>query len=156
MPYSMNSTKSLWSSIEKVIFVVNYTSLDELAKFRESIKAVGLNIHECVILCNVSKRKEKSLLPEHNSVVFLNENEIKLFGRIKNVKASKLFSRNFDLLLVIDDFQKKIEKQLTKLNAKMKVGVNTENVNLDIRLNSKSKNQLHLLEFVKGTLEKIN
>ena len=152
----MNNTKSLWSSIVKVIFVVNYTNLDELAKLRESIKTVGLNIHECVILCNVSKRKEKGLLPEHNSVVFLNENEIKLFGRIKNVKASKLFSRNFDLLLVIDDFQKKIEKQLTKLNAKMKVGVNTENVNLDIRLNSKSKNQLHLLEFVKGTLEKIN
>ena len=78
----MNKTKSIWSSIRKVILVVNFTNLDELTKLRESIKKVGLNIHECVILCNVSDRKEKNILREKNSVVFLNEKEINFFGRI--------------------------------------------------------------------------
>ena len=152
----MNKTKSMWSSIRKVILVVNFTNLDELTKLRESIKKVGLNIHECVILCNVSDRKEKNILREKNSVVFLNEKEINFFGRVKNVEAIKLFTRKFDLMLIFEDLPKKIEKQMTKLNAKMKVGVNTQNANLAIRLNSNSKSQMHLLEFVKKTLEKIN
>ena len=152
----MDKAKSIWSSIVKVTIVVNYTNLDQLAKLRASIKEVGLNIHECVILCIVSDRKEKNTMREQNSVVFLNEKEINLLGRIKNAEASKLFARKFDLLLIIDELPKKIEKQLTKLRATMKVGLNTENVNLDIRLSSNSKNQLHLLEFVKDTLGKIN
>ena len=130
----MNKTKSIWSSIRKVILVVNFTNLDELTKLRESIKKVGLNIHECVILCNVSDRKEKNILREKNSVVFLNEKEINFFGRVKNVEAIKLFTRKFDLMLIFEDLPKKIEKQMTKLNAKMKVGVNTKNANLAIRL----------------------
>lgn len=151
----MDKNQNIWSSIEKVLIVINFKKLEQLAEYRSAIKEAGLNINDCFILAIVDNKKEKEALPEKGSVVFINEKEINLFGKLKNDLASEVLSRKFEAHFVFCELSKKIGKQLSKSKTKLKVGVNCNNDFYDINLSSESISPKHLFNFAKQTLEKI-
>lgn len=151
----MSSTQSIWKSTEKMLLVVNYVTVEELQKFREAIKEMGLNIHQCKILAVVESKKEKILLREVSSVTYCSPQELNLLGKLKNEDAVKLFSDKFDTITIIGDLNKKISKLIKKMAPKNAVGVNSNVEFLTINMTSKSSSPAQLLNFVKQTLEKI-
>jgi hypothetical protein len=152
----MNKGNSIWATAEKMLLVVKYSSLDDLKKFREAIKDIGLNVHQCNILAIVDSKKEAQMLTEISSVAYFSEKEINLLGRFKNEKVAKVIGEKYDLLTVIGDSNKKINKVLKRVSTKMAVGVNSNVEFLTINMKSESSSAGQLLNFVKQTLEKIN
>lgn len=147
---------SLWENLNKILVVVEFNTLDELKKYREAIKNCGLNVYESAILSIVESKKEKEMLGDISSVVFLNEREYGLLGNLKNAEAVKLFARKFDAIIVIGDFSKRIDKSLKKMNPKVRIGLNSKKYECDISLTSNAKEPDHLLNFVKRMTEKLN
>ena len=152
----MNNAKNIWFSMRKVLLVVNYESIEQIKQFRSAMKEVNLNIHDCVILAIVNDKKEKDALGEISSVVFINEKEFNLFGKLKNEMAAKILQRNFDAQLFFSDAPKKIAKKLKKQKVNIRIGVNVTSNECDIKLQSDSSSPVHLLNFVKEMLEKIS
>jgi hypothetical protein len=151
----MGIQNNIWSQLSRGLFVVKYTSIDELKKYREAIKAVNMNIHDCTILAIVDTKKEKNTLGEQSNVVFVSEQEFNLFGVLKNEEAKNTVNRAYDVVLYTVDVPKRIGKLLNKTKKKLSVGVNctslAQNVNLKTEVNSPE----HLINFAKQTLEKI-
>ncbi|MCH2230478.1 MAG: hypothetical protein MK105_09045 [Crocinitomicaceae bacterium] len=151
----MGNQENIWLRLRNCLFVIEYKSIDDLKKYIEAIKSVGININECSILAIVESKKEKRLLPEEANVVFLSQQEFNFLGTLKNEQAKKLFSQTFDLQFYTVDPPRRIAKLLNKMKKKMSVGVNcatsTQNVNLKTDVNTPH----HLINFAKQTLEKI-
>ena len=63
--------KNIWNNLDSVLFVINYDSIDDISEYKEAIKSVKLNIHNCIILAIVKTKKEKSLIPKQYNVVFI-------------------------------------------------------------------------------------
>lgn len=138
-----------------MLLVLTYSSVEELQKYREALKEIGLNIHTCSILAIVESKKEKNLLREVSSVAYCSPQEINFLGQLKNVEANKVLAEKYDMLLVIGDLNKKVTKLIKKASVKIGIGVNSNVEFLTINLNSKSPSPSHLLNFVKLTVEKI-
>ena len=152
----MSNPQSIWKSTRNVLLVVNYTSEEELREFREAVKAMGLNIHVCQILAVVPSKKEMVMLREVTSVVYCSDQNINLFGKLKNSNATKLLGDHFDMIAIIGDLNKKMAKVVNRVSHNIVVGVNSNVDYLTINLTSKSTSPRQILNFVKQTLEKIN
>ena len=147
---------TIWKKLRRMMIVVKFNTVSELKEYREAIKGVGLNVHECSILCIVNSKKENALMRDLGSVVFLSEKEYNLFGGIKNESANKLLAENFDAVVFMGDFSKKIRKSVKKVSPQITVGVNAKKTETDINLQSKSDKPDHLINFVRETLQKIS
>jgi len=151
----MSKDQSIWKATEKMLLVVNFSSIEELQKYREAIKEMGLNIHQCKILAVVESKKEKMLLREVSSVTYCSPQELNLLGKFKNDEATKLLAENFDTVTIVGDLNKKISKLIKKVSPTNAIGVNSNVDFLTINMTSKSSSPAQLLNFVKQTLEKI-
>jgi hypothetical protein len=152
----MSNSQSIWKSTRNMLLVVNFTSEEELRQFREAVKALGLNIHVCQILAVVPLKKEMVLLREVTSVVYCSDQEISIFGRLKNQNATKLLADHFDMITIVGDLNKKMAKVVNRVSHNIVVGVNSNVDYLTINLITKSTSPEQILNFVKQTLEKIN
>ena len=142
--------------MRRVLLVVEFNTLAEVKSFREAIKSTGLNVHECRILAIVDSKKEKEALSEFTSVVYISPQEYSFFGSLKNEDASKLFTTKFDTTIQVGEIHKRVKKSLLKTKPTIRIGLNASNTqDFDITLNSDSESPVHLLDFVKQTLEKL-
>ena len=57
----MEMDNNIWTRSSKLLLVVKYRSLNEMKEYREAIKAVGLNVHNCHILAVVEDKLEKHI-----------------------------------------------------------------------------------------------
>ena len=146
--------KSYWGTTRKALLVLEFTSLDGIHQYRNAIKAVDLNVNDCVILALVPTKQERHMLTEIHSVVYASEQEINFLGRWKNKEALKILARYYDMMIVIGDHPNKIIKQIKKVKSHVSVGINTKADFLTINLISDQKSPEHLLNFAKQTLEK--
>lgn len=138
-----------------MLLVVHFNTLDELKEYRTAIKAMGLNVHECKILAIVESKREKDVLGEISSVVYMSPQEYSFLGTLKNDEANKLLADKFDAVVYFGDVSKRIERSLQKIKPMITIGVNTEKRKKDLELKSESESPEHLLNFVKQTLEKL-
>lgn len=152
----MNSANNIWKTSNKILLVLNYSNIEELKRYREGIKDLGLNIHNCSILAIVETKKEKMLLSEASSLTYCSPQEINFLGKMKNDLANKVLGEKYDMIIIIGDLKKKIAKIVKKVSAKYAVGLNSNVEFLTINLSSNSTSPAHLLNFVKQTVEKIN
>ena len=147
--------KNIWNNLDSVLFVINYDSIDDISEYKEAIKSVKLNIHNCIILAIVKTKKEKSLIPKQYNVVFISNQEFNLFGILKNEEVRNISSRKYDMVLFTTDVSKRILKLLKKTNKKISVGLNTNFSGHDITLKTETDLPFKLINFTKETLEKI-
>ena len=145
---------SIWSHIKRVVIVVHYSSLNDVKKFREAIKDVGLNINDCEIIAVVASKKEKDMLSEISSVTYVHEKDMTIFGKLKNENIAKVTKRSFDAAFFVGDFSKRILKITQPINYQILVGINSEMPNCSVYLNTSEISPAHLISFAKQTLEK--
>ena len=146
---------SIWSQIKRAVFVIHFTSLDDVKQFREAIKDVGLNINDCEIIAVVESKKEKDILTEISSVTYINEKEFGIFGKVKNENFKKVAERSFDALFNVGDFSKRISKQTSAIKNNIAVGINSQMSSCSVYINTNKTSNEHLVNFAKQTLEKI-
>lgn len=151
----MSIQNNIWSQLSRGLFVVKYTTIDELKKYREAIKAVNMNIHDCTILAIVETKKEKNVLGEQSNVVFISEQEFNLFGALKNEEAKNALSRPYDVIIFTTDAPKRIAKLLNKTKKKLSVAINCTSLDQNVNLKTEVNTPGHLINFAKQTLEKI-
>lgn len=151
----MSSPNNIWSKISRVLFIVKYTTVDELKSFRDAIKSAGLNIHDCTVLAIVKTKKEKNVLAEQYNVVFLSEQEFNLFGILKNNQAKNITSKSYDMILYSSDVSRKIFRLLKKTKKKISVGINCKDSEQTVNIKTEGDTPSHLINFTKQTLEKI-
>ena len=77
------ASNNIWSSIKRLLVVVDFKEIDNMNQWREAIKFSGLNIHDCKIVGIVETKKERLVLGEMSSVVFISEKDFGLLGRLK-------------------------------------------------------------------------
>jgi sulfatase maturation enzyme AslB (radical SAM superfamily) len=145
---------SIWSQIKRAVFVVHYSSLDDVKEIQKAIKEVGLNINDCEIIAIVKSKEEKALLSEINYVTYFHEKELTFFGKLKNENMDKILKRSFDALFFYGDFSKKIAKIISTVNPSLIVGLNSEMYNCSVYINTSETSPTHLINFAKQTLEK--
>ncbi|MBL4862448.1 MAG: hypothetical protein JKY09_05460 [Crocinitomicaceae bacterium] len=152
----MKNNESLWGEIRSLLLVTHFSNVDELKKYREALKEAKLNVHVCGILAVVETKKEKQTMLALKSVVYCSEQEINLFGRLKNEEAMKQLSNRYDALMVVGDYSSRFEKLLKKVRVKVSIGANSSVDFLTLKLKTDSASPSHLINFAKQTLEKIN
>lgn len=150
----MEAANSIWQRSTKLLLVFRYTSAGQLNDFREAIKSVGLNVHNCHVLAVVEDKKQA--LKDLGSVTYLSEKEFNLIGKLKNEKAQKTLNERFDLLVIVGDLPKRIQKLLSKKKEMIGVGINNSIDFLTINLTSEESSPSHIINFVKNTLNKIS
>ncbi|MEJ6775959.1 MAG: hypothetical protein QNK85_01375 [Crocinitomicaceae bacterium] len=151
----MSAPNNIWSKISRVLFIVKYTTVDDLKSFRDAIKSAGLNIHDCTVLAIVKTKKEKNVLTEQYNVVFISEQEFNLFGILKNDQAKNIASRSYDMILYSSDVSRKIFRLLNKTKKKISVGINCKGSEQRVNIKTEGDTPSHLINFTKQTLEKI-
>jgi hypothetical protein len=151
----MNVPNNIWSKISRVLFIVKYTTADDLKSFRDAVKSAGLNIHDCTVLAIVKTKKEKNVLTEQYNVVFISEQEFNLFGILKNYQAKNITYRSYDMILYSSDVSRKIFRLFRKTKKKISVGINCKSSEQTINLKTEVNTPSHLINFTKQTLEKI-
>jgi hypothetical protein len=151
----MSASNSIWSSIKRLLVVTDFKEIDNMNQWREAIKFSGLNIHDCKIMGVVESKKERLVLGEMSSVVFISEKDYGFLGRLKNEDAQRALSDRFDTILIVGEIPKKIEKSISKMSVKMDIGLNTDDTAHTINLQTEETAPKYMLNFVKQTLEKI-
>lgn len=152
----MSETKSIWKSINRLLIVTNFKEIDHMNRWREAIKFSGLNIHDCKIMGVVESKKERLILREMSSVVFVAESDYGFLGRLKNEDAQRTFRDGFDSIMIVGEIPKKIEKSISKMSVKIDIGLNIESSAQTINLHTEESVPKYMLNFVKQTLEKIS
>lgn len=152
----MNTVTSIWNSIQSVLLVVQFDQIDAIVKWRDAMKATGLNIHQCRILSVVASKKERQVLGEMSYVVFLSEGDFGLLGNLKHEDAQKLLGQQFDAVITIGGCDGKVGKAVRKVRKRFDIGLNTEKDAHEVSLISEEQTPEHLLNFVKQTLEKLS
>lgn len=150
------ATNNIWSSIKRLLVVCDFKEIDNMNQWRESIKFSGLNIHDCKIMGIVESKKERQILGEMSSVVFIAEKDYGFIGRLKNEDAQRAFSDRFDAIIVVGSIPNKITKSISKMSVKIDISLNSENSARTINLHTEEKAPKYMLNFVKQTLEKIS
>ena len=145
---------SIWSQIKRAVYVVHFTTLDDVKAFREAIKDTGLNINDCELIAVVATKKEKELLTEISSVTYINIKDFGILGKMKNENFKKVLNRSFDALFFVGDFSKRIVKNIQPLKTKIKVGINSQTTDCIVYVNTNNTSPVHLVNFAKQTLEK--
>jgi len=151
----MNVSNSIWSKMSRVLFVMEYTTMEDLKSYRDAVKSAGLNIHDCTILAIVKTKKEKNVLAEQYNVVFISDQEFNLVGRLRNEEAKNIALRSYDMILYSSDVSRRITKLLVKTKKKMSIGVNCTMSEQTINLKTEVNTPSHLINFTKQTLEKL-
>ena len=151
----MSGSNSIWHSIKRLMVVTNFKEIDEINQWREAITLSGLNIHDCKIMGVVESKKERLALGEISSVVFISEKDFGLLGRLKNEDAQRALDDRFDTIMIVGEIPKKIEKSISKMVAKIDIGLNTADSMHTINLQTEETAPKYMLNFVKQTLEKI-
>ncbi len=150
-----NAANNVWSSIKRLLVVVNFDEIDTMNKWREAIKFSGLNIHDCKIMSIVDTRKERIAMREMSSVVYISEKDYGFLGRLKNEDAQRTLSDRFNAILIVGTVPNKIEKALKKISTNVDIGLNSNEQNRTINLCTEESAPKYMLSFVKQTLEKI-
>ena len=151
----MSASNSIWSSIKRLLVVTDFKEIDNMNQWREAIKFSGLNIHDCKIMGVVESKKERLVLGEMSSVVFISDKDYGLLGRLKNEDAQRTLNDRFDTIMIVGEIPKKIEKSISKMSVKMDIGLNTDDTTHTINLQTEETAPKYMLNFVKQTLEKI-
>ncbi|MDA9881343.1 MAG: hypothetical protein P8H43_07140 [Crocinitomicaceae bacterium] len=146
---------SLWDNTNKMLLIVEYSSIDQVNEFREGMKSSGVNINRSNILAIVNSKTEMKRLTEIHSVTYVSNKDISFIGRLKNDRVSKVLSEYYDMLIVIGHTNRKISRLTRKVKRNTAVGVNSNLEFLTINMNSESSSPLQLLNFAKETLQKI-
>ncbi|MFT5859557.1 MAG: hypothetical protein ACI865_001660 [Flavobacteriaceae bacterium] len=152
----MSGVVSIWKSIESILVVIPFDQVDKVNEWREAMKNVGLNVHNCRVLCIVPSKEERLSMREMSYINFITDADINLLGQIKNEEAKKILTSSFDAVLIVSDCSKKILKVVNKMKFRIDIGLNTKIENRMINLRSAEIAPKHLLDFVKQTLEKIS
>ncbi|MDG1333208.1 MAG: hypothetical protein P8P74_12815 [Crocinitomicaceae bacterium] len=147
---------NIWSSIKRLLVVVDFKEIDNMNQWRESIKFSGLNIHDSKIMGIVESKKERLILGEMSSVVFISEKDYGFIGRLKNEDAQQTFNDRYDALIIVGEIPKKIEKSISKMAFKIDISLNSENSAQTINLQTEETAPKYMLKFVKQTLERIS
>lgn len=151
----MEKNNNVWGRSTKLLLVLKYKSKNELKDYREAIKAVGLNVHNCHVLAVLEDKKENHNLESLGSVTYLSTKDFNLLGKLKNAEVQKILKDNFDLLVVVNDIPKRIQKLLEKKKITIGVGVNNDIDFLTIKLSTEHVKPMQLVTFVQNTLKKI-
>jgi hypothetical protein len=151
-----NEGNSIWDSINRLLVVVKFDQIDTMSQWRDAIKILGLNIHNCKILSIVNSKKERLALAEMTSVVYLSDKDFGFFGGLKNDEAQKTLNDRFDAVLVVGEIPSKIEKLIQKVSTTMDIGLNSNRDDRMINLRTDETAPKYMLNFVKQTLEKIS
>ena len=151
----MKKGNNLWERIDTALFVVHYTSLDELKKYREAIRVGGLNVNNCELLALVESKKEREILSNNSVAIFLSEKDINFIGSLKNPGAQKILGRKYDALILIDNCSPRLEKLIMKTRVELSIGINCTNDKLSVNLETVDRSPQHLINFAQQTLQKI-
>lgn len=150
----MAQESNLWANIRRLVLVVDADSPKEIAEYREALKLVGLNVHECRILGIRKDKKVPFSSTEVGSLVLLAENEFGVLGQLKNEKVKQLCEESFDAMLVIGDQNKRIEKVFRKIKCKINICLNSKH-NFVISLVTQEVTPEHKIKFVKQIVERL-
>ncbi|MDX2362798.1 MAG: hypothetical protein QNK23_18455 [Crocinitomicaceae bacterium] len=151
----MGAENNIWKRSDSALVVVDYTSLDELKKYREAIRNVGINVNNCSLLAVVPTKKERLIMNQQSLAVFISEKDINLLGQLKNPEAQNILKQKFSLLIMIGDKPKRLSKVLMQLNVDTSIGLNCTINEQDVNLKTEVATPSHLINFAKQTLEKI-
>lgn len=146
---------NMWARTESALVVMDYTTLDELKKYREAIRDAGVNVNNCGLLAVVNSKKERVVMSQQSLATFICEKDFNLVGQLKNPEAQKVLRQKYGLLIIVGDKPKRLAKTLKKMNAKISLGLNCTKVEQDVNLKTEGDTPSHLINFAKQTLEKI-
>ena len=151
----MKKGNNIWERIDTALIVVQYTTLDELKKYREAIRDGGLNVNNCELMAVVEAKKEREILSHQSIAVFISDKDFNFLGQLKNPPAQKVLGRKYDALFFIGDTPKRLRKLFGKTTRKLSIGVNCTNNEQNVNLETEAKSPQHLINFARQTLEKI-
>lgn len=142
--------------MEKSIILLIHTDNDSVvAEFRSAMASLRVNMNDSTLLVLQTDKPNPNKTPLP-SVVYFSEKEFNIFGTIKNESVKKVLEKKYELMIVNGDYSKKIQRLLRKIAARRSVSVNANNLLLTINMKTESTKPDHLLNFVAGTLSKIN
>lgn len=150
--------KSLWSSTQSLMVVIHYTDLEALNEYRRALDKIldDSQVKKLTIIVTLPKDVNKDTLPPHFLIYYNSPNDYTFMGKLKDVLLQRELEKSFDMLLWVGSLEQKVYQEIKSCSFKQKVVVNDmDNGFFDLELKSKDENAFTLLDFVVGTLDKI-
>ena len=150
--------KSLWSSTQSLMVVIHYTDLEALNEYRRALDKIldDSQVKKLTIIVTLPKDVNKDTLPPHFLIYFNSPNDYTFMGKLKDVLLQRELEKPFDMLLWVGSLEQKVYQEIKSCSFKQKVVVNdVDDGFFDLELKSKDENAFTLLDFVVGTLDKI-
>jgi len=150
--------KSLWSSTQSLMVVIHYTDLGALNEYRRALDKIldDSQVKKLTIIVTLPKDVNKDTLPPHFLIYYNSPNDYTFMGKLKDVLLQRELEKSFDMLLWVGSLEQKVYQEIKSCSFKHKVVVNDmDNGFFDLELKSKDENAFTLLDFVVGTLDKI-
>ncbi len=150
--------KSLWSSTQSLMVVIHYTDLEALNEYRRALDKIldDSQVKKLTIIVTLPKDVNKDTLPPHFLIYYNSPNDYTFMGKLKDVLLQRELEKPFDMLLWVGSLEQKVYQEIKSCSFKQKVVVNdVDDGFFDLELKSKDENAFTLLDFVVGTLDKI-
>lgn len=154
----MSDKSNIWMEIKKLVVVFPYGSEENYKKYRSALDKLlnDSNVKEVKLIVVIPEMLKRETLKPHVLIHFLSPKDMNFMGKIKDEYLKTILSEKYDALIWLEVEDKKIEKILSPLRAKWKIGVNTSFDFFTIQVNSNSNNPSEIVNFAKNTLEKIS
>lgn len=108
-----------------------------------------------LIIVNVPRTLDKTTLPPHFLIYYNSPADYSMFGKLKDVQLEAELHKKYDLLLWFGSPESKIKGFLKKTNIKQWLGINEEDPQFDMLLNTQQITPAGQLEFIQHTLQRI-
>lgn len=146
-----------WDKLATALILFPYETIADTEKLEVLIDEFlpHLKSREIVLFTD-SKINRDVVSRSLSSVKIYSEKDFNLFGKTKNTEVLNVFQKKYDAVILFGTLPKKASKLLKQLIVKQKIGVNSENKNMEIMLNTNSSEPSEMLNFVKNILSKIN
>jgi hypothetical protein len=138
--------------------VIHYTDLEALNEYRRALDKIldDSQVKKLTIIVTLPKDVNKDTLPPHFLIYYNSPNDYTFMGKLKDVLLQRELEKPFDMLLWVGSLEQKVYQEIKSCSFKQKVVVNdVDDGFFDLELKSKDENAFTLLDFVVGTLDKI-
>lgn len=154
---NMSGENSIWLKCKRLIIVFPFRDEENFKNYRIALDKLlnESNVQELKIIVTLPESVKKEDLKQHKLIHYFSAKEISFFGKIKNPEMNNIIVQPYDIMLCLEDEDRKISKFLSKVHVTWKIGVNVTQDFYTIKVNCKSQIPSEIVNFAKNTLEKI-
>jgi hypothetical protein len=152
---------TLWNQTRSLLVTYNFKDETDIKEFRSALdkQLNRSSVERIIIVVSVPRHVDKTKLSPHFLIYYNSPADYTFFGKLKDLQLKNELKRSYDLMLSFGAVNRKIKKQVERMEISRKIVINAElakDPSYEMQLNSASESPGEIVNFVIETLQKID